>query len=81
MIAVCPITRLRGALSWLAGLRDAALPKLISGELRLRDAEHVIGRATLPSDAEPSDNSDRSDCSDASDHSMKRRGRCPVKVA
>ena len=29
----------------LAALRDALLPKLISGELRLRDAEKFIGRA------------------------------------
>lgn len=30
----------------LAGLRDALLPKLISGELRVPDAERVVGRAT-----------------------------------
>ncbi len=29
----------------LAALRDALLPKLISGELRVRDAERFIGRA------------------------------------
>jgi type I restriction enzyme S subunit len=29
----------------LAGLRDALLPKLISGELRVRDAEKFIGKA------------------------------------
>jgi type I restriction enzyme S subunit len=28
----------------LASLRDALLPKLISGELRVKDAEKVIGR-------------------------------------
>jgi type I restriction enzyme S subunit len=30
----------------LAALRDALLPKLISGELRVKDAEKFIGRAT-----------------------------------
>jgi len=29
----------------LAGLRGALLPKLISGELRIADAEHIVGRA------------------------------------
>jgi len=29
----------------LATLRDTLLPKLISGELRVKDAEHFIGRA------------------------------------
>ena len=29
----------------LATLRDTLLPKLISGELRLKDAERFIGRA------------------------------------
>lgn len=29
----------------LAALRDALLPKLISGELRVRDAEKIVGRA------------------------------------
>jgi type I restriction enzyme S subunit len=29
----------------LAALRDALLPKLISGELRVRDAEKVVARA------------------------------------
>ena len=29
----------------LAALRDALLPKLISGELRVKDAERFIGRA------------------------------------
>ena len=28
----------------LAGMRDALLPKLISGELRIEDAERFIGR-------------------------------------
>ena len=28
----------------LATVRDALLPKLISGEVRLRDAEHFVGR-------------------------------------
>jgi type I restriction enzyme S subunit len=30
----------------LAALRDALLPKLISGELRVPDAERIVGRAT-----------------------------------
>jgi type I restriction enzyme, S subunit len=30
----------------LAGLRDTLLPKLISGELRIRDAEALVGQAT-----------------------------------
>lgn len=30
----------------LAALRDALLPKLISGELRVKDAERIVGRAT-----------------------------------
>lgn len=30
---------------FLAALRDALLPKLISGELRIEDAEKFIGRA------------------------------------
>jgi type I restriction enzyme S subunit len=30
----------------LAALRDALLPKLISGELRVADAERIVGRAT-----------------------------------
>lgn len=30
----------------LASLRDALLPKLISGELRVPDAERIVGRAT-----------------------------------
>lgn len=30
----------------LAALRDAMLPKLISGELRLPDTERIVGRAT-----------------------------------
>ena len=29
----------------LAALRDARLPKLISGELRIADAEKIVGRA------------------------------------
>jgi len=29
----------------LAALRDTLLPKLISGELRLADAERIVGRA------------------------------------
>ena len=29
-----------------AQLRDALLPKLISGELRVKDAERIVGRAT-----------------------------------
>jgi len=29
----------------LASLRDALLPKLISGELRVPDAERIVGRA------------------------------------
>lgn len=29
----------------LASLRDALLPKLISGELRVADAEKIVGRA------------------------------------
>jgi type I restriction enzyme S subunit len=29
----------------LAALRDALLPKLISGELRVPDAERIVGRA------------------------------------
>jgi type I restriction enzyme S subunit len=33
--------------STLAALRDALLPKLISGELRVKDAEKFIGRAAL----------------------------------
>jgi type I restriction enzyme S subunit len=28
----------------LAALRDTLLPKLISGELRVKDAEHAVGR-------------------------------------
>ena len=32
--------------STLAALRDALLPKLISGELRVPDAEQIVGRAT-----------------------------------
>jgi type I restriction enzyme S subunit len=31
----------------LAALRDALLPKLISGELRVKDAEKFIERASL----------------------------------
>ena len=30
----------------LASLRDALLPKLISGELRVKDAERIIGAAS-----------------------------------
>ncbi|GIW85679.1 MAG: hypothetical protein KatS3mg108_0003 [Isosphaeraceae bacterium] len=30
----------------LAALRDALLPKLISGELRVPDAERIVGRIT-----------------------------------
>jgi type I restriction enzyme S subunit len=30
---------------WLAALRDTLLPKLISGELRIADAEKIVGRA------------------------------------
>jgi type I restriction enzyme S subunit len=30
----------------LAAVRDALLPKLISGELRVPDAERIVGRAT-----------------------------------
>jgi len=30
----------------LAALRDALLPRLISGELRVKDAERFVGRAT-----------------------------------
>ena len=30
----------------LAALRDALLPRLISGELRVPDAERIVGRAT-----------------------------------
>jgi hypothetical protein len=29
-----------------AALRDTLLPKLISGELRVRDAEHMVEEAT-----------------------------------
>jgi len=29
----------------LAALRDTLLPKLISGELRIADAERIVGRA------------------------------------
>ena len=29
----------------LAALRDTLLPKLISGELRIKDAERIVGRA------------------------------------
>jgi hypothetical protein len=32
------------ALEWLAALRDTLLPKLISGELRVPDAERIVGR-------------------------------------
>ena len=35
----------------LAALRDTLLPKLISGELRVKDAEKFIGRAVLMADA------------------------------
>ena len=31
----------------LAAMRDALLPKLISGELRLKDAKKFIGKADL----------------------------------
>ncbi len=31
----------------LAALRDALLSKLISGELRITDAEKIVGRATV----------------------------------
>jgi type I restriction enzyme S subunit len=30
----------------LAGLRDTLLPKLISGELRIKDAERFVGEVT-----------------------------------
>ena len=30
----------------LAALRDTLLPKLISGELRIKDAESIVGTAT-----------------------------------
>lgn len=30
----------------LAALRDALLPKLVSGELRVPDAERIVGRRT-----------------------------------
>jgi type I restriction enzyme S subunit len=30
----------------LAALRDTLLPKLISGELRVQDAERILARAT-----------------------------------
>jgi len=29
----------------LAAIRDTLLPKLISGELRIRDAERIVGKA------------------------------------
>jgi hypothetical protein len=29
-----------------AALRDALLPKLISGELRVKDAQRILGRTT-----------------------------------
>ena len=42
----------QAALDWLAGLgrqrlalRNGQLPKLISGELRMPDAERIVGRA------------------------------------
>ena len=31
---------------YLSALRDALLPKMISGELRVPDAERIVGRAT-----------------------------------
>ena len=44
-----PLAELVGAAeqetAWLAGLRDALLPKLLSGELRVRDAESLVGEA------------------------------------
>ena len=39
------ITQLRDESRTLAALRDTLLPKLISGELRVKDAESFIGRA------------------------------------
>ena len=35
--------RLRERRRW-AALRDALLPKLVSGELRIRDVERIVGR-------------------------------------
>jgi hypothetical protein len=42
----------QAALNWLSGLgrqrlalRNGQLPKLISGELRMPDAERIVGRA------------------------------------
>jgi type I restriction enzyme S subunit len=60
----------------LATLRDTLLPKLISGELRVKDAERIIDGAALPSGSGPSDASDSSDRS-----GLKRRGRCPGKAS
>jgi type I restriction enzyme, S subunit len=44
---LAPLERIRSCLfesRVLAALRDALLPKLISGELRIQDAERMIGR-------------------------------------
>ena len=41
------------SLRTLAALRDTLLPKLISGELRVKDAERFIGRAGLMGDTFP----------------------------
>lgn len=35
------------ALAWLATPRDTMLPKLISGELRVKEAESVIKETTV----------------------------------
>jgi type I restriction enzyme S subunit len=41
---ILPAARARES-GTLAALRDALLPKLISGELRIADAEKIVGRA------------------------------------
>ncbi len=58
----------------LAALRDTLLPKLISGELRVKDADRIIKMAALPNDAERLDSSDRPGGSDTSDERVKGRG-------
>jgi len=45
-LALQRINALEGESRTLAALRDALLPKLISGELRVPDAERIVGRAT-----------------------------------
>jgi type I restriction enzyme S subunit len=64
----------------LAALRDTLLPKLISGELRLRDAERILEETKFSSDTERSDSSDSPEGFDRSSQGMKRRGRCPEKA-